>query len=174
MIRIRGGIPLPSAVLAAVVVLSACAVDRSPSSSPEPASTPSSEDQEWRAEALAWRERRYERLTEPYGWLSLVGLDFVADGRWRIGASENADITMPAGPEHWGVLIVEGTRARFEPASKAVSVDGRAGVTGMLVQPGRNEPVWVQAADVRFQVIQRNGRLAVRTRWPRAETRTEF
>ncbi|MDZ7790607.1 MAG: DUF1684 domain-containing protein [Xanthomonadales bacterium] len=128
----------------------------------------------WQVEALDWRERRSARLKEPYGWLSLVGLDFVGDGRWRIGVADDADITMPAGPDHWGELIVEGTRARFEPASNAVSVDGRAGVPGMLVQPGRDDTVWVQAADVRFQIIERNGRLAVRTRWPRAETRTDF
>jgi len=172
---IRGRILQTGATLAAVLVLSACAaVDGPPASSPEPASTVHVELEKWRAEAREWRQRRYERLTEPYGWLSLVGLDFVDDGRWRVGAADDADITMPAGPDHWGELIVESTRARFEPASDAVSVDGRAGVAGMLVQSGRDDPVWVQAADVRFQIIERNGRLAVRTRWPRADTLTGF
>lgn len=156
--------------LALTAALTACAVD-SERAAPEP-SEPRTDA--WKAEAMEWRERRYARLIEPYGWLSLVGLDFVDDGRWRIGAAEDADITMPTGPGHWGDLIVEDTRARFEPASSAVSVDGRPGVAGMLVQPGREEPVWVRAEDVRFQIIERNGRLAVRTRWPRAKTRTGF
>lgn len=157
-------------MLAGSLLIAGCAVD-----SERPAGDqPSSAEQEWRAEVLDWRQRRYDRLTEPYGWLSLVGLDFVNDGRWQIGAAAGADITMPAGPDHWGELIVEGTRARFEPAGPVVSVDGRPGVPGMLVQPGREEPVWVQADDVRFQIIERGGRLAVRTRWPRAESRTGF
>lgn len=163
-----------ASILVAMIMVTACAVDEPRTGSPEAASASSPEAQDWRAEAMAWRQRRYDRLTEPYGWLSLVGLDFVEDGRWRIGAVEGADITMPAGPDHWGELIVDGTRARFEPATDAVRVDGRPGVAGMLVQPGREDTVWVQAEDVRFQIIQRNGRLAVRTRWPRAVTRTEF
>lgn len=162
------------AILTSALVLVACAVNEPQPEAPEGKSRSAADVAEWRAEASDWRQRRYDRLTEPYGWLSLVGLDFVEEGRWIIGAGEGADITMPAGPRHWGELIVEGTRARFEPASKSVRVDGRPGVAGMLVQPAREEPVWVQAADVRFQMIQRKDRLAVRTRWPRAESRTEF
>lgn len=167
-------IPLVTAALLAIWLLSGCAVNEPSSSPSQPAVAPSSKAQEWKAEALEWRERRAARLKEPYGWLSLVGLDFVDDGRLRVGAGEDVDISMPAGPDYWGELIVDGTRARFEPESKAVVVDGRAGVSGMLVQPGRDEPVWVQAEDVRFQMIERSGRLAVRTRWPRAESRAEF
>jgi len=157
-------------------LVSACAVGPVPEPAEEAGHTVELSDREaaWRAEALHWRARRLARLTEPYGWLSLVGLDFVDDGRWQIGTDAASDIVMPAGPEIWGDLIVEGTRARFEPATVEVSVDGRRGVAGLLVQPGRDDPVWVQAGDVRFQMIDRNGRLAVRTRWPRAESRTAF
>lgn len=126
------------------------------------------------AEVRDWRERRHARLTEAYGWLSLVGLDFVGDGRWSVGTGGEADIRMPAGPDHWGELVVDGDRAVFDPARDAVSVGGRDGESGVLTDPDDGEPVWVEAADVRFQIIERNGRLAVRTRWPRAESRTEF
>jgi uncharacterized protein (DUF1684 family) len=167
------GFSIHSALAAlALLLLSACATD----GARERASVSAAESEAAtaRAEALAWRERRYARLTEPYGWLSLVGLDFVDDGAYRVGAGEDVDIDMPTGPGYWGDLYVEGTRARFEPASARVRVDGRAGVSGLLVQPGRDEPIWVQAEDVRFQIIERSGQLAVRTRWPRAESRTDF
>ena len=134
--------------------------------------TPS--EAELEAAVMDWRERRLNRLTEPYGWLSLVGLDFVSDGEWQVGRDEAMDIVMPAGPELWGELIIESGEARFVPASERVIVDGRAGEVGRLVQPDRDEPVWVEAEDVRFQIIGRNDRLAVRTRWPRAEALTEF
>lgn len=160
--------------LTGALLLAACAVNQPQPDGPAAESGSPESVATWRAEAREWRQRRYERLTEPYGWLSLVGLDFVEDGRWRVGAAEDVHIAMPAGPGYWGDLIVEGMRARFEPDSSAVSVDGRDGVAGMLVQPARDEPVWVQADDVRFQIIERNGRLAVRTRWPRAETLTDF
>ena len=129
---------------------------------------------ELEAAVMDWRERRINRLTEPYGWLSLVGLDFVSEGEWRVGSDEDLDIVMPAGPELWGELIVEAGEARFEPASESVRVDGRAGEVGRLVLPDRDEPVWVESDDVRFQIIGRNERLAVRTRWPQAEALTRF
>jgi uncharacterized protein len=124
--------------------------------------------------AMDWRERRLAALTEPYGWLSLVGFDFVSDGEWRVGSDGDMDLVMPAGPSSWGVLIVEGRSARFEPATEAISVDGRAGEPGELVLPDRDKPVWVEAEGVRFQMISRNERLAVRTRWPQANSLTEF
>lgn len=128
---------------------------------------------QWEREAMAWRERRLQRLTEPYGWLSLVGLDFVGDGRWRVGADAASDIRMPAGPEHWGVLEIDGRNAHFEPGGSEVTVDGRS-VERASLTAGNDGPVWVQAEDVRFQIIDRDGRLAVRTRWPRAQSRTSF
>lgn len=124
--------------------------------------------------AMEWRERRLARLTEPYGWLSLAGLDFVDPGSYRVGSDPDMDLVMPAGPALWGELHIESAQARFQPASSAVEVDGRAGGAGDLVDEDRDEPVWVEAEDVRFQIIGRNDRLAVRTRWPRAESLTEF
>ena len=129
---------------------------------------------ELEAGVMDWRERRLDRLTEPYGWLSLVGLEFVDDGVWRVGTDDDMDIVMPAGPALWGDLVVEGRGARFKPATEAVSIDGRVGEPGELVLPDREEPVWVEAEDVRFQVIARNDRLAVRSRWPQASSLTEF
>src|SRR5690625_1766901 len=154
-------------VAAAALIMTACALG--------PSRTDEADEQEqWRTDALEWRQDRHERLVSPYGWLSLVGLDFVSSGTWNVGNSDAADIRMPAGPENWGQLIVTSSRARFEPADGRISVDGRPGTAGMLVQPGRSEPVWVEAADVRFQILRHADRMAVRTRWPQAETRTGF
>src|SRR5690625_7269513 len=106
-----------------------------------------------------------------YGWIILVGLDFVSSVTWNVVNSDAADIRMPSGPENWGQLIVTGSRARFEPADGRISVDGRPGTAGMLVQPGRSEPVWVEAADVRFQSLRHADRMAVRKSWPPAQSR---
>ena len=46
----------------------------------------------WEAEAMAWRERRLARLTEPYGWLSLVGLEFLENGQWTLGSAPGNDL----------------------------------------------------------------------------------
>src|SRR5690625_6259942 len=86
-------------VAAAALIMTACALG--------PSRTDEADEQEqWRTEALEWRQDRHERLVSPYGWLSLVGLDFVSSGTWNVGNSDAADIRMPAGPENWGQLKI--------------------------------------------------------------------
>ncbi len=130
---------------------------------------------ELEAAVIDWRERRFDRLTEPYGWLSLVGLDFVADGVWRVGSDDDMDIVMPTGPGHWGDLHVEAGVAEFEPAPGSdVQVDGHGVERARLHPADGDDPVLVSADTVRFQIISRDGALAVRTRWPEAEPRSGF
>lgn len=127
------------------------------------------------AAAMDWRERRLNRLTEPYGWLSLVGLDFVGDGLWRVGSDAQSDLVMPAGPELWGRLHIRQGVAEFEPEpGAAVEVDGEQIERARLHPTDGEEPIFVSAEAVRFQIISREGALAVRTRWPQARSLREF
>jgi uncharacterized protein len=163
--------PLPWVLAAAllIAILTGCERDRdSVTEETGPTAT------ELEADVMDWRQRRLDRLTEPYGWLSLAGLDFVSDGTWQVGSDDDMDIVTPAGPAFWGELVVEDGEARFLPDSEAVSVDGHAGQPGHLTQPDRDEPVWVEADDVRLQVFGRNDRLAVRSRWPQARALRDF
>lgn len=129
----------------------------------------------WEADAMDWRERRLEKLNEPYGWLSLVGLDFIGDGQWRVGSGNDADIVVPAGPGLWGVLHIDGETAVFEPAPETdVEIDGEKVERGRMYPAPGEETVFASTDKVRFQIINRDGDLAVRTRWAHAETRTGF
>lgn len=126
-------------------------------------------------DVLDWRERRLARLTEPYGYLSLVELEMLEPGEHVLGASPEADITLPRGPAVWGRLIVGDGGARFDVdpgAIGAVTVDGAA-LRSASLQAG-DEPTRIESDAVRVHLVEPGGRLALRVRDPEAATRTGF
>ena len=127
---------------------------------------------------LDWRQRRLERLTAPYGWLSLVELSVLVPGsEVAIGSAGDNELVVARGPQRWGTLQVgaAGERARFDNAAgDAVAFDGRPGASGRLTLPDNGEPTAIEAAGIRMHLIDPGGQLAMRIRDPRAPTRTEF
>ncbi|HEY1968502.1 MAG TPA: DUF1684 domain-containing protein [Pseudonocardia sp.] len=112
----------------------------------------------------AWHTERTTLLTEPHGWLSLVGLHWLTNepdtypdlpGSWRHTDDHKVEVTTTDADllELDGAPIV-GT-ARIEP------VDGQPGV---LVTAGRR----------RIEVIRRTDSYALRVRDPQAITLTAF
>ncbi len=156
--------------LAAVLVLAACGV-----TGPVAESEGEDSHAEARAEALDWRERRISRLEEPFGWLSLVGLEFLEDGHWRVGNHPDNDLVVTSGPEHWGEITVAGDRAWFDVAAgSGVRVDGRDESQTEFRPAGSEEPTYIEAGSARLELLERGDRLALRVRDHQAPTRLEF
>ena len=58
----------------------------------------------------AWRAQRYAALRRPRSWLTLVGLDWLAEGANRIGAHPSNEIRLPGGLPLAGTIeLHEGT-----------------------------------------------------------------
>jgi len=133
------------------------------------------EIRQWEADAADWRARRLARLTEPFGWLSLVALEYLEDGRWQLGSAEDNDFVLPSGPEHWGTLTILGDQAWFEvePGS-SVSIDGNQVSESELLTDGPDGPTLVEAGTIQFQLLDRAGQFALRVRDHQAPTRTGF
>ncbi|MGK7295234.1 MAG: DUF1684 domain-containing protein [Candidatus Wenzhouxiangella sp. M2_3B_020] len=131
----------------------------------------------FRERNVDWRERRLARLTEPYGWLSLIGLVMLdAGGELRIGAAPGNDVVVPRGPDEWGVLRVDATgrAAVFDALDPAVTVDGERVDSAMLRVDDGDGPTRVEAAGIRMHLVDPGGRLGLRIRDPQAPTRTGF
>ena len=113
-----------------------------------------------RAEVAAWREGRYANLRRDTSWLTLAGLGWLSLGVNRVGADPDADVVLPAGPRDAGVITVtpdgaaaEGTWLREGQPIGAIP----------LVTDASGEPTLLELGDLRLCVIERGGRLAVRT-----------
>jgi uncharacterized protein (DUF1684 family) len=130
----------------------------------------------WEAEAMEWREQRLDRLVAPFGWLSLVALEFLGDGEWTVGAALDNDVVLISGPDRWGRLVIEGVQARFQPDSGALlTVDGQALESAIDLTVAGEQPATRVSADTGwFEVASRGDQLVVRARDSRAETRTGF
>ncbi|GIX33946.1 MAG: hypothetical protein KatS3mg125_1902 [Lysobacterales bacterium] len=106
----------------------------------------------------AWQRERLERLTAPYGWLSLVGLHWLeGPGPWRIGRDQG-EIALGRGPEQIGILRREETeegavfRLEGSEGEQRLAVDAR----------GEPEDFLDLEGGVRLAVIRRGGRYALR------------
>lgn len=128
------------------------------------------------AERSNWHARRLASLSAEDGWLTLVGLDFLADGSYRIGSGSGcefryANLTAPV----IGTILVEGTRVRFRAESTDVLLDG-ALVHGeaALVADDAGAPSILRNGSLSITLVRRNGTLALRVRDNASPVRTGF
>lgn len=127
---------------------------------------------------MDWRERRLDRLTEPQGWLSLVGLVMLEpNGRITVGSGPDNDVVVSAGPARWGTVRVgaDSENVQFESAEAgAVSIGGEHASIGSMTSDPGGEPVYVESDGIRIHLVSPGGRTALRIRDPQAATRTGF
>ncbi len=108
----------------------------------------------------AWRAQRYAALRRDMSWLTLAGLDWLRDGVNRVGSAADTDVMLPGGAALAGTLTVEsGTvTAEGEWTHAAAPVDGLR-----LVDDQHGEATLLELGSLRSCVIERGGRLALRT-----------
>jgi uncharacterized protein (DUF1684 family) len=153
--------------LLAAGVISAC------STAPPSPVSPAATSDALVLETDAWHTERVERLTAPDGWLSLVGLEWLQQGRNRVGRGENSEIVYRGFPaDHVGTFLVTGDRIRFE-ADGGVEVEG-VPQDGVVRTDADGEPTVLSIGEIRFYVIVRGGRPVVRIKDASAPTRSAF
>lgn len=131
-----------------------------------------------KATVEAWSADRIARLTQPDGWLALVGLHWLKAGRQRVGCADDNDVALAVGPDHLGELVVADSHATFVPLDGLrFTVDGKPGTGPVaLIADSQGEPTVIGFAEGRasFMAVERGGRLALRVRDAKAVTRTGF
>lgn len=125
-----------------------------------------------------WRAEREQRLLQPQGWLSLVGLHWLEPGTHRVGRAEGNDIVLATGPDELGTLRLEGGHAWFAPARDVAVTVGEAQLATEieLHADSSDTPttLGVDHGQVTVQLIERGGRYGLRVRDARARTRSAF
>jgi hypothetical protein len=128
-----------------------------------------------RAEIEAWRAGRVERLQKPDGWLSLVGLHWLAPGKQSVGSAADKDIVLAVGPAHLGTIELDAGKVTLTlaPDAQATIGDGAARSAELKPDVSRAATV-VHMGEANFIVIERSGRYGLRVKDPQAQTRTHF
>ena len=159
--------PSPRSLGALLLALSACAPHPRPLPSAAMAPSVATTDPA-RTAWEAWRTERNEHLAGPDGWVTLVGLFWLADGANEVGSAPDADVALPAdrAPSQVGTLTVDHGRVRLQ-VSPGVNVthDG-APVTALDIAtdnaPGG--PTVLSLGSLTMRVIARGDRLALRVK----------
>jgi uncharacterized protein len=127
-----------------------------------------------RAAVEAWRRKRYAALRRETGWLTLAGLDWLRPGVNRVGTAPGAEIVLPSGPAEAGTVTVSDSEVLADGTPDGLSTDGRPVTNLRLMSDQEDEPTMLELGELRICLIERGGRLALRTWDTAAAGRREF
>lgn len=154
-------------LVAAFVFLATSCTDNVPT--PDPA---------YVAEIEAWRAERLERLTAEDGWLTVVGLHWLAPGVNRFGSDSASEIPLhtPDIPALAGTveLLSDGTIVARAETGAGITVNGAPLVESVIRSDAQGEPDIVSVGRFSFHIIDRGGRLAARVKDHEAPARADF
>ena len=118
--------------------------------------TPCVQTENHRQAIEEWRAKRHERLTQPDGWLTLVGLEWLEDGESRVGSAADNDIHLSGGPAHWGSVFLRDDKLLFKTADlQNVTVNGDILPELELVADTEGEPTLIASGKLSFYAIFR-------------------
>jgi uncharacterized protein (DUF1684 family) len=132
-------------------------------------------DTPYTQEIQNWRQQRVERLTKPSGWLSLVGLDWLKEGRNSLGSAKDNDIVIDSAPPHLGTIVLTGGKATIALDVKSgATIDGAAKLEGELLDDTHDKPTAVAFGTTNFFLIKREDKYGLRIKDSEAPTRKHF
>ena len=124
-----------------------------------------------------WHLARLDRLSQPDGWLSLVGLDFLptAVGEVLSFGGADADISPDGFKAKLGQLELrqDGWWFRVETGTKC-TWNGQQKEEGILQTDAEAQPTTLRVGGGILTLIDRGGRVALRSRHPDARSRVDF
>jgi len=122
-----------------------------------------------------WRAQRVERLKAPNGWLSLIGLHWLKEGKNTVGSDKSNDIVLATGPGNLGVVTLTKGRASIALNPKVpTAIDAKPVKNAQLLDDSNEKPTTVSFGSASFYVIDRNGKKGLRVKDTEADTRKHF
>lgn len=134
-------------------------------------------DSSYQAEIQKWRHAREASLTADSGWLTVVGLFWLKEGKNTVGTEGGNDFVLPKGsaPGSLGVFEFQGQRIFFQAApGVSVTVNGKPATSAALKPDTSGSPDIVRTNDLTMFVIQRGSRHGIRLKDKNSELRKNF
>ena len=122
----------------------------------------------------AWRASRHERLMQPDGWLTLVGLEWLEEGESRIGTAMDNDIQLSNGPAYWGSVVLQNDKLHFNNLDmEKVKINDEPLPYAALIPDTEGVPTIVSGGTLSINVIFR-GSYALRIKDSQAKALHNF
>jgi uncharacterized protein len=130
-----------------------------------------------RASIEKWRTERVTELTNETGWLTLVGLFWLSPGENTFGRAPNNTLVLkhPSLAPTAGTFVLNAGKVTFTARPDSGITHGGQPVTSLeLVSDARESPTVVSSGPLRFFIIERAGKFAVRVRDVASPRRHDF
>jgi uncharacterized protein (DUF1684 family) len=124
-----------------------------------------------------WRAERWASLKSEDGWLTLLGLFWLKEGRNRFGSDTANEIVLPKdkASAYMGAFIVKDGAVRFEtPIKKGFTVDGKPVSSFELKSDADGDPTVLRLGALSFQIIKRGDKLGLRVKDKDSPDRLNF
>src|SRR4051794_13244594 len=131
------------------------------------AASPAVPDDSYVHEIERWRQAREARLRGDEGWLTVAGLFWLQEGENRFGSDPAAPVLLPAhsAPARAGIFRVHAGKVTVEVApGVAVTLAGKPVAKAELRSDVPGPADVLALGKLRFFVIERGGKLAIRLR----------
>jgi uncharacterized protein (DUF1684 family) len=120
-----------------------------------------------RATVEKWRTERVRSLTSETGWLTLVGLFWLSPGENTLGRASTNTIVLdhPNLADSAGTFVLSGDKVTFTAKPGAGITHEGEPVTALdMVSDAKESPTVFSSGPLRFFIIERAGKFAVRVR----------
>ncbi|HEX6833060.1 MAG TPA: DUF1684 domain-containing protein, partial [Rudaea sp.] len=129
----------------------------------------------YEAQVQAWRTARVERLKNPNGWLTLVGLNWLKPGKNTLGSAKDNSIVIASAPAHLGTVTLDASKATIVLDPKAdAKIDGAKTAQAELLDDSHEKPTTVSFGTTSFYLIRRVDKFGLRVKDSEATTRKNF
>jgi uncharacterized protein (DUF1684 family) len=129
--------------------------------------TPKMDANAYAREIEQWQAERWASLKSEDGWLTLLGLFWLNEGRNRFGSDTANEIVLPKDKvsAYLGAFVLKDGVVRFEtPIETSFTVDGEPVSTLELKSDADGNPTVLHLGSLSFQIIKRGDRLGLRVK----------
>ena len=122
----------------------------------------------------AERAQRAKDLTQPYGWFSLVALDWLKPGVITVGSAKDSSVVLPGAPAH--LLTLEQAEGKVMPTAAAagVTLHGQPVPLHVPLSDDEDDTAAVASGSLRLWVIDRGGKRYLRVKDSAAPALRQF
>ena len=129
------------------------------------------------AEIKEWQIEKEEQLRSPDSWLTLVGLNWLTEGRHTVGSDQDSDVRFPTmtTPEKVGTLTLKDGKVTFKVLEGILATINGNPVLKQVLEPDTNRsPDIVSVGEIKFNVIKRGDRIGIRMKHTNSPNRVNF
>jgi len=120
-----------------------------------------------------WRAEHQKKLAADFGWLTVIGLDWLKEGENRIGADTSSDVPLPPGsaPDRVAIVSLHARKAVLHPAPGVpLTLNGKPATETTL----REDDDILAINRLKFYLIQRGDKAGIRLKDNDSAARKHF